>query len=478
MSGEPLVRTSYRDPTTGIVRSGSPAYTEVNLDVEQYHQAHERIHGSGPHSFGVAGGLGVTAVAGQKGITVQPGVAIDAPGRHISLGAGGQAQVGTTADQHGNPIPAKLVPVAANGVPCDTTGLTGDFYVTIQWYETFDWNALQNHTEYQIDDTPWIQFQAPAGFNADGNNGIVLARVTLDNASNVTALTEDQRFTAGLRAGAIRIERGHVSAPDTVGDTVSAGLDPLPAGGLGISATQVTAQPPGGTPSIVLDTGSATGLLGTRGVAGHVDVRGPNGQYSVFLNGDSGHIITGGPELTGMVRVKNANANDTIQLEGGAGDLWYNGSLQDPNGAHPPVTHDDLRQLTTGVLTDLHQHHAADASAPFTHQWMFCNSFNSFTMPISLPLQMSVFASIVITSILPINGAVDYDDALLAEIYQIDGNDHRGDGWVSGDKLGPPGDDANLRAPQFQGEAQKITFRLRSRDDCAIWALAIVYTRP
>jgi hypothetical protein len=477
MSGEPLVRTSYRDPTTQIVRAGSPAYTEVNLDVEQYHQARERIHGSGPHSFGVAGGLGVTAVGGQKGITVQPGVAIDASGRHISLGAGGQAQVGTTADQHGNPIPAKLVPVAANGVPCDTTGLAGDFYVTIQWYETFDWNALQNHTEYQIDDTPWIQFQAPAGFIADGNNGIVLARVTLDNASNVTALTENQRFTAGLRTGAIRIERGYVSAPDTIGDTVAAGLDPLPAGGLGISATEITAQPPGGAPSIVLDTGSATGLLGTRGVAGHVDVRGPNDQYSVFLNGDSGHIITGGPELTGMVRVKNANANDTIQLEGGAGDLWYNGSLQDPNGAHPPVTHDDLRQLTTGVLTSLHQHHAADASTPAA-TWMYCVSFRGVVASLSMPRRMLVYASVVITSILPINGAVDYDDALLAEIYQVDGNDYRAGGYRYGNKLGPDGDDRNLRSPVFEGVAQTITFRLRSMDDCEIGALALAYGQP
>src|SRR5262249_7674170 len=98
MSGEPLVRTSYRDPNAGTVRVGGPQYTEVNLDVEQYHQARERVHGSGPHAFGVAGGLGVTLATqppDPKAIMVQPGVAIDAPGRHISLGAGGSAQVGT-----------------------------------------------------------------------------------------------------------------------------------------------------------------------------------------------------------------------------------------------------------------------------------------------------------------------------------------------------------------------------------------------
>jgi hypothetical protein len=127
MSGEPLVRTYYRDPhfDPAPVRSGTPANGEVNVDVEQYHQPRERIHGSRPHSFGVAGGLGVTLGITPKGIKVQPGVAIDASGRHISLGVGGQAEVGPNAggkDANGNPIPPDLVTVAADGVPFDTTG--------------------------------------------------------------------------------------------------------------------------------------------------------------------------------------------------------------------------------------------------------------------------------------------------------------------------------------------------------------------
>ena len=505
MSGEILTRTTYRDPTTNVVRSGNPTDGEAATDMEQYYQPLERVHGSGLHSFGVAGGQGVTATFGQTGFKVLPGVALDAHGRHISLAVGGSAEVGSNAGAPG--VAPDLVSVAADGAPFDTKNLAGEFDVTIQWWETFDWSALQNYSVYRFNHTPWIRLQAVNSFVADGTNGIILAHIRLDtgnNTGNVIALTEDRRFTAGLPVGAIRVRRGFTKSPApnaAIDDTVSAGLDPRPSGGLDISvpgasdeihlkaadgnfanldvsANSITARHPNGTPSVQFETGSATAQLGMQGQAGHLDVRGPNDQFSVFLNGDSGHIITGGPGLTGAVRVKNSNAADTVILEAGAGDVWFAGRLQDPTGAHPGVGHDQLRELTDGALTWLHRHHTADASTPAVN-WMYCTSFSSTIVSISVPTRMQVLASIVITSILPINGAVDYDDALLAEIYRVDGNDYRQGGWRYGSsQTGPDGDDANLRSPVYEGPARTITFRLRSRDDCEIGALAVVYSQP
>jgi len=110
---------------------------------------------------------------------------------------------------------------------------------------------------------------------------------------------------------------------------------------------------------------------------------------------------------------------------------------------------------------------------------MYCFSFGQVQATISLPNQAFIFASIVITSVFPINGAVDSDDALIAEIYRVDGRDYRWGGYLFGNsKSGGDGDDRNVRSPVFEGVAQTITFRLRSTDDCEVGALAIVYMQP
>jgi hypothetical protein len=89
-----------------------------------------------------------------------------------------------------------------------------------------------------------------------------------------------------------------------------------------------------------------------------------------------------------------------------------------------------------------------------------------------------VLAYIAISWLDCVNGGYDSDDGSFAEIYAIDGvitpwqiSDN---GW----KLGPPGADANGRSGLFIGTAQRIKFRLRSIDDAAVGAIAVIYAQP
>ena len=79
----------------------------------------------------------------------------------------------------------------------------------------------------------------------------------------------------------------------------------------------------------------------------------------------------------------------------------------------------------------------------------------------------------MLSSIDPTN-TFDRPDGLFPEIYRIDGNDYRNLWFFDSDHFGPNGDDANLRIPIFTGVAQTIDFRLRTTDNCFVWALAIV----
>src|SRR5437667_3712334 len=138
MTSENLQRTSYLDPynTTIPVRSGPATLGENERDMDQYYRPLERIHGSSLHGWGVASGLSVTATLNSATLTVQPGVALDSKGQHIALAVGGNAEVGQNPT--GFSTGATFKPVLANGVAMPTSGLTGDKYLTMQFYETFD----------------------------------------------------------------------------------------------------------------------------------------------------------------------------------------------------------------------------------------------------------------------------------------------------------------------------------------------------
>ena len=227
MTSENLQRTTYRDPTTpgNPVRAGSPTRAENALDMDQYYRPLERIHGTSLHGWGVAAGLNVSATLNSPNttITVLPGVALDSNGQHISLAVGGNAEIGPTADAPGaNPT---LAPVTATGVglPIPSTG-SGDQYLTIQFWETFDTDGFQNLGTFRYFHTPWLRLLDVAGFVNDGTR-LVLAKVSLGTgatAGQVTALVPDVRQATDLPVGSIHLLKSATTSPAANAETVQA----------------------------------------------------------------------------------------------------------------------------------------------------------------------------------------------------------------------------------------------------------------
>jgi hypothetical protein len=245
MTSEKLQRSTYRDPTApgDPVRSGNPTRAENALDMDQYYRPLERIHSSGLHGWGVASGLRVTATLNSPGVTMLPGVALDSSGRHISLAADGSAEIGQNADAPG--ATPTLVTVAANGVVFPTSGLSGDKYVTIQFWETFDTNGFQNLGTFRYFHTPWLRLLDVPGFSNDGSR-LVLARVSLAsgaNAGQVTALAPERRQATDLPTGSIHLQRSVQSTPagNAVVETAEAGvLHAHATGGLDLTVPNAT----------------------------------------------------------------------------------------------------------------------------------------------------------------------------------------------------------------------------------------------
>jgi hypothetical protein len=244
MTSEKLQRSTYRDPTApgDPVRSGNPTRAENALDMDQYYRPLERLHGSNLHGWGVASGLSVMATLNSPGVTVLPGVALDSSGRHISLAVDGHAEIGQNADAPGaNPT---LVPITDTGIILPTAGLSGDKYVTIQFWETFDIEGFQLGT-FRYFHTPWLRLLDVAGFSNDGSR-VVLARVSLAsgaNAGQVTALAPERRQATDLPTGSIHLQRSVQSTPagNAVVETAEAGvLHAHATGGLDLTVPNAT----------------------------------------------------------------------------------------------------------------------------------------------------------------------------------------------------------------------------------------------
>src|SRR6266568_5323416 len=127
MTSLPLVRTEYWNVSQSppIPRTGSTAHGESLTDMESYLLPAAQTLASSLHGAGVAEGLTVSAVSGQAGLTVAPGVALDAFGRLIALAAGGAAVVDPNAGSQVQGV--ATVPVTQSGVVFATDGTSGDF---------------------------------------------------------------------------------------------------------------------------------------------------------------------------------------------------------------------------------------------------------------------------------------------------------------------------------------------------------------
>nr|BFD94106.1 hypothetical protein KitaXyl93_54660 [Kitasatospora sp. Xyl93] len=192
---EKLIRTSYVDPTVDPPepRQGDTGLQESRQDQEGYFGPLHRMHGSELHSWGVASGLKVTATIGQAGLQVLPGVALDARGRLIPLVVGGHAKL----------VQDSMVPVTAEGVALSTVGLSGKYFLTIGWEETFNLAGVGSGT-FNTETTPLLQLRAVDTFPDDGEE-IILAWVELDEDGTVMNTAADRRRATGISVGKIEL---------------------------------------------------------------------------------------------------------------------------------------------------------------------------------------------------------------------------------------------------------------------------------
>lgn len=537
MAPQPKSRTMYRDKF-GVPRPGAADRAEVVIDQERGIDAVEMVHGSGLHSWGVANGLRVRATRNKPSVWVEPGIAIDVEGRHISLAEG--AELNDPPDPL-NALPTSLTQVGALplAIEVPTAGLyTGDRILTIQFWESFN-NKLYTSSGYvtwRLEHLPWIRLQDPTAFTDDGADGIPLALVTLDAAGDVQRLDPYTRRQAGLPAGTIWVRRGWggtgtgegAAANDVT--NVDAGIirprntGPGPSGSgleicvptrqneihlqqangkalskIALAADVVTARRQDQVETVKIESSQATVTAGTgppgpnlAGEGGTIIARAASGADGVTLEGNDASVVAGVGGSAGEIRARDANGIDSVVLDGQAGNVSYRGSLVDPNGAHTGVPHADLAELTGRgplgpVLTALHRHLAGNAARPAHAVWLSSSSAALASRTFFFPPGTTLLACIALSSIDPSGfWPINAGDSFLAEILRVNGLDYRSIVsptpflpnffFDSGiGNLGPSGNPANLRAPLFAGTATSITFRVRSTGPTTVWALALIF---
>jgi hypothetical protein len=313
MSATGLVRAQYwnvsgPNPTP---RSGMTSRAESRTDVEGYLLAADAVQNAVTYTYGVAGGLQVSATTGETAVTVATGVALDVGGQIVVLAEGGLAIVdpfvGPTGVQN---IPT--VQVEASGVTFDTTGLAGDLLFTITWREVEEATSglLVLHQ------APWLRLVDPATFVDDGLQ-LVLAVVTLGTGGVVDALAPGARRYVGIPASRLELRSPYLDAAGpAVGQRPVAELIGRTDGGVDLNVL-----PPTGPPGRAL---SVLGAGGDVDVAAGLRVGGPAVLAAslavaagVETSGDlsvAGNMTAGGD----LAIAGNATAGRDLSVSGGA----------------------------------------------------------------------------------------------------------------------------------------------------------------
>jgi hypothetical protein len=531
-----LVRTNYLDPTQAnyptdgnpdspgynpanvLPRAGATSHGENKVDMDQYFRPIERLHGMGAHGAGVAWGLQVGAAMGQPSIQIQPGMALDPAGKHAYLAVGGQAEIGPTADNPG--VNPDLTAVTPAGITLPTANLTGDYFVVIQWWETFDSATFLNSggVVAQFNDTPWLRLVHPGDYNPDAQ--VVLAKVSLDNNGNVTALSYGdiggtQRSSLSLPAQTVQFRRA-VNSAGPLADSAQWGeLRSREGGGLQMSVANpvdaveivqgqsgsfatmtVTADQsnfgPSDNPGIVLGGASATCVIGATSTAGTLLVKDAQGWPTASLNGQGGiaqvreidpsegdlidvgarflHIHGWDLALDGRSGNNNRALVDwgnklIINFAGDYGNgveingsgLEVDGNLQTDRNLH---VNGNLG--VDGIVSAQGVPLMGNPARKVSTAWLFSTGGRS-TQDVDLgaPRQFTAFGAITVINS---TSDFDYDNGISVEVYKVDGNVTGwfidGGGNSGGPKWGPPGDDRNVHALAVTGFGQVITFRL------------------
>ena len=362
-----LTRIYYIDPQipSSTPRGGNTAHGESAVDAEQYYVLTGQVHGLGLHEWGVATGLAVSATLNNPavtGVTVGPGVGLDVNGRQISLAylpniletGQGRAEINPQA---ANPLSiaptSDLQTMTASGVTLPTTGFTGDYYITIEWRETFDqktWNA-SNKMTYQLLHTPWLRLM-PVTLYVDDGNRLVLAQVTIDSVNGITSLTPGLRRHVSLPAQSLHLRYAQQVSPTSIDNLPTGEISAHPTGGIQLKvqnqmdsiyfvrsdgSKSIQIFPEGGALAVgapdvpgeisIFDSTEVSVLLSGQGASislgradnfGEVFVYDNKGQLVVDVDGYQASITVGGTNHPGVIRVIDGSGT-TVRLEAATG---------------------------------------------------------------------------------------------------------------------------------------------------------------
>ncbi|MFD4135180.1 hypothetical protein [Streptomyces goshikiensis] len=249
----PVKRTEYFNFDTVSVRSGSTTRAESLMDTEDYLRRLDEARGATLHTWGVCGGLRVSATPGQAGLTVQAGTALDAAGRVSVVDPGGFALVDPNLDP-GQLLNIPPVVVGGDGLlPLGTSGIPeGTYLLTLTWREVVgETRLIRLHA-------PWLRLVPRAGFEDVGAQ-VVLAEVALAADGSVSGLTAGPRRTVGVPVERVELRCAQVSAgpATTVGQGPAAELRARAGGG-----ADLTVFGADGTAHTALSADGATGRVG------------------------------------------------------------------------------------------------------------------------------------------------------------------------------------------------------------------------
>lgn len=303
-------RAEYTDRTTGDALLGYATRRESRLDVEHFTIPQLQVLGSCLHLWGVAAGLGVSAAAGQPGVQVAPGVAVDAAGRMLSIAPGGA--VVTDAAVSLDPdlvVDVPTVTVTATGVALGTGGVTGDRFVIVRFKQAQQENL--DGSEIRVVHAPLLRLVEVNGFLDDGA-ALVLARVSL-TAGKVAAVAAGPRRLAGLPAGAVELRRVGAAPFDHV---VAGRLGARTDGGIELS---VTAADGSQTPAVTVGSDSKVGVAKDLEVTGRFDAARRMYVHESAAGSAGVWFVQDGAGERGFVGMVD---DDTVGLWGNNGAEW------------------------------------------------------------------------------------------------------------------------------------------------------------
>jgi hypothetical protein len=344
-----LVRIEYWNPSTGTVRTGSTGHGESLADMETYLLPLTAALAGGSLGSGMVHGLQVTVTAGQQGLTVGTGLALDGTGRPILLSEGGAVVVDPNAPPLDQVQNVPLAIVDSGGARLTTSGLTGAHVLTMTAREALDESAGAG--SWSLVHAPWLRLVAQATFTDDGTT-VPLALVTLDATGAVTALEAGPRRQASRTVGGLTLQHTATAGGQTpsVGAAEGPSLRSRPDGGLDVVL-------PGPPAAIALSIEGTTGnlLLGAKigfgaapgaAVLGmsdgtHVGLWGQGVGWGLTMDVDSGSLATHSGLAVGA---------------GGSADLTVSGGLTVGAGANGVLStrHVDGKMAGSDGPDDLH----------------------------------------------------------------------------------------------------------------------------